>query len=160
MRVRWVATLAAAMAATSAGAQTSATGGAGPGTTLIPVVEPGKPMRFITAAPIPPEPAAADPCDLDVPQDRRTATSTACMRCHDGSKAANATVGHKYDIEYVSHGKELRPDPEKFNSKVVLAGGKVTCMSCHVPLATTAFRLAAPTGGELDQRLCTACHIR
>jgi hypothetical protein len=157
---RTVVAALAALLALPAWAQTAPTGSTPTTPQRVPVVEPGKPMRFITAAPVPPEPAAADPCDLDMPQDRRTATSTTCMRCHDGSKAANATTGHKFDIEYVSHGKELRPDPERFNSKVVLAAGKVTCMSCHVPLATTVFRLAAPTGGELDQRLCTACHIR
>lgn len=132
-------------------------------TTPVPVVEPGKPMRFQAAAPAPAAAAAppgAEPCDLEMPQDRRVSSSTACMRCHDGSKAVNAAYGHRFDIEYVVQGKDLRPNPEQYNPAVVLGGSKVTCMSCHVPLSTAPMRLAAPTGGALEQRLCTACHIR
>ena len=130
---------------------------------LVPVVEPGKPMRFQAVAPAPiggGDPTAPEPCGLDSPQDRRTTTSAACMRCHDGSRANNAGTGHRFDIEYNPYGKELRPDPEAFNAKVVLADRKVTCLSCHEPLSMTPFRLAAPTGGTLEKRLCTACHIR
>lgn len=141
--------------------QTAAPQTAAPQT--VPVVEPGKPMRFETVTP----PAAAEapaadaePCDLESPQDRRTTPSKKCMRCHDGSRASNAATGHRFDIEYVSYGKELRPDPEKLNPKVVLAGGKVTCLSCHEPLSNAPFRLAAPTNGPSDKRLCAACHIR
>ncbi|HET8734245.1 MAG TPA: hypothetical protein VFM45_10805 [Anaeromyxobacteraceae bacterium] len=130
----------------------------------VPIVEPGKPMRFQAVAPAPAPAAAAapgvEPCDLEMPQDRRMTSSTTCMRCHDGSKAANASFGHRFDIDYVVQGKELRPNPEQYNPAVVLGGGKVTCMSCHVPLSTAPMRLAAPTGGALEQRLCTACHIR
>ena len=130
---------------------------------LVPIVEPGKPMRFEAVAPAPiggGDPVAPEPCGLDSPQDRRTTTSAACMRCHDGSRAKNAGTGHRFDIEYNPYGKELRPDPEAFNAKVVLASRKVTCLSCHEPLSMTPFRLVAPTGGALEKRLCTACHIR
>jgi hypothetical protein len=130
-------------------------------TQYVPIVEPGKPMRFQA---MPPPTAAAeaapDPCDLDSPQDRRTPTSSRCMQCHDGSKAANATTGHRFDIEYQIYGKELRLEPEKFNPKVVLADGKVTCMSCHEPQSTLRYHLAAPTDGEVAKRLCVACHLR
>lgn len=128
---------------------------------LVPILEPGKPMRF-EAAPPPTttDPGAPEPCSLDTPLDRRTTPSSACMRCHDGSRASNAGTGHRYDIEYDPYGKELRPEPEKFNEKVVLADRKVTCLSCHESLSTAPFRLAAPTGGTLEKRLCAACHIR
>lgn len=128
---------------------------------LVPILEPGKPMRFeAVAPPTTGEPPVADPCDLASPQDRRTTTSVSCLRCHDGSKAANARSGHRFDIEYVTYGKDLRPEPEKYNPAVVLANGMVTCLSCHEPLSSAAFRLAAPTGGTLEKRLCAACHIR
>ena len=118
-------------------------------------------MRFEAVAPSATgDPAAPEPCGLDTPQDRRTTTSATCMRCHDGSRASNAGTGHRYDIEYSTYGKELRLEPEKYNAKVVLADGKVTCLSCHEPLSTAPFRLAAPTGGTLEKRLCAACHIR
>jgi hypothetical protein len=133
-----------------------------PGVTqVVPIVEPGKPMRFqAIPAPTAAVEAAPEPCELDVPQDRRTPTSSQCMRCHDGSKATNATTGHRFDVEYQNYGKDLRPEPEKFNPKIVLAGGKVTCLSCHEPLSTLRFHLAAPTEGEVEKRLCVACHIR
>jgi hypothetical protein len=118
-------------------------------------------MRFMTAEPPPPAPPAGlDACELTVTLDRRGTPSRACMRCHDGSRGSNATTGHRFDIEYVSHGKELRPDPEKFNAKVLLVGGMITCLSCHDPASTAIFHLAAPTSGPVEKRLCAACHIR
>lgn len=132
-----------------------------PAPQLVPVLEPGKPMRFQAVEPPPPvQPAGLDSCELNLPRDRRSTPSKDCMKCHDGSRGANAGTGHRFDIEYVSHGKELRPDPEKFNPMVILAGGMVTCMSCHDPASTAVFHLAAPTSGPVDKRLCAACHIR
>jgi hypothetical protein len=145
-------------------AQTSPPAAAPPEPKRVPVVEPGKPMRFEIVAPpaaeAPAAPAEPEPCDLESPQDRRTTPSSKCMRCHNGSRAMNAASGHRFDIEYSPYGKELRPDPEKHNPKVLLAGGKVTCLSCHEPLSKELFRLAAPMKGPLDKRLCSACHIR
>ncbi len=132
-----------------------------PGSKLVPIVEPGKPMRFQVVTPGgPTEPGATEPCALDSPLDRRSTPSSVCMKCHDGSRAGNASTGHRYDVEYVWFGKERRQDPETFNPKVTLSSGMVTCLSCHQPMSTEPYRLAAPVGGALDKRLCTACHIR
>ena len=160
MNSRTVATALVGMLAFPGWAQTAPADGTAPAPRMVPVLEPGKPMRFEVVNPPASAPAAVDPCDLEMPQDRRVPSSTACLRCHDGSRALNASTGHRYDIEYATYGKELRVDPEKFNPKVVVASGKVTCLSCHEPLSTTRFRLAAPTDGPVDKRLCAACHIR
>jgi len=157
---RTVATALVGMLAFPGWAQTAPGDGAAPAPRMVPVVEPGKPMRFEVVSPPAPAAAVVDPCDLEMPQDRRAPSSAACLRCHDGSRALNASTGHRFDIEYATYGKELRVDPEKFNPKIVVASGKVTCLSCHEPLSTTRFRLAAPTDGPVDKRLCAACHIR
>ena len=99
-------------------------------------------------------------CTLGGPLDRKTTPSSTCLQCHDGSKGLNATKGHRYDLEYfVKPGSDLRQDPERFNGAVVLAGGKVTCLTCHDSGSKLLYHLAAPTGGEVDKRLCVACHV-
>lgn len=133
-------------------------------TRRVPVVEPGKPMRFELVKP--PQPAtptitapSAAACALEKPLDRRRTPSSACLECHDGSKALQARTGHKYDVEYARPASDLRVDPEKFNANVVLADGKVTCLTCHDPASTLPGHLAGPTSGDVDKRLCVACHI-
>ena len=160
MTSRTVATALVGLLAFPAWAQSGPAAGVPSEPRMIPVLEPGKPMRFEAVNPPVGVPAPPDPCDLEMPQDRRAPDSRACLRCHDGSHATNASSGHRFDVEYATYGKELRIDPEKFNPKVVVASGKVTCLSCHEPLSTARNRLAAPTDGPVDKRLCAACHIR
>lgn len=136
---------------------------------LVPVLEPGKPMRMqvvVDPAATTVQTTAADGgftvCAINAPLDRTATPSSTCMRCHDGSKALDARGGHKYDIEYaysVRPGGDLRPDPMQFNSKVVLAAGTITCVTCHDPASTAPYHLAAPTSGDVSKRLCVACHI-
>jgi len=120
-------------------------------------------MRFEAPTPIPQATVAdggALGCALDAPLDRKSTPSSTCTQCHDGSKALNASRGHRYDMEYfVRPGSDLRMNPEQFNAAVVLASGKVTCLSCHDPASRLVFHLAAPTDGEVGKRLCVACHV-
>lgn len=159
----WIAAAALAASPSYAARGDSADGGTA---SITVVLEPGKPMRFETVTP----PALAvqgdvaggggPECALHAPLDRRTTPSSACTQCHDGSKALNASTGHRYDMEYfVRPGGDLRTNPEQFNSAVVLANGKVTCLSCHDSASRLVYHLAAPTGGEVARRLCVACHI-
>jgi hypothetical protein len=101
----------------------------------------------------------AEPCALPLVQDRAATPSSACMTCHDGSKAVDARTGHRYDIEYRSaFDSGLRPNPEQFNPKIVLSNGRVTCLTCHDPTSPADFHLAGPLGGPVKQRMCVACH--
>lgn len=126
------------------------------------VVERGKPMQLVrvgasnsTAAAEP----APEPCLLERTPPRRTTPSSECTTCHDGGRAVDARTGHKFDIEYQSNG-DLRPDPQAFNPKIVLVENRVACMSCHDPASQLPLHLAAPTSGDVAQRLCVACHVR
>jgi hypothetical protein len=134
---------------------------------LVPVVEPGKPMRLELVSTQPAAAATLAPCTISTPVDRRTTLSSVCMTCHDGSRtgAADARKGHKFGVDYESArsrpGSGLRLDPESFGSLsvVILQAGQVGCMSCHSPTSTLPFHVAAPTGGPVAERLCVACHV-
>jgi hypothetical protein len=90
--------------------------------------------------------------------ERRTVNSSRCTTCHPGGTASVGHAGHPCDVPYSTYGRDLRLDPERFNAAVVLAAGKITCLTCHDPRSGLAQHLAAPTGGEVALRLCVACH--
>jgi len=98
-------------------------------------------------------------CGLSSVQDRAGTPSSTCMTCHDGSQAADARTGHRYDIDYTSaFDPNLRPNPQQFIAAIVLSNGKVTCLTCHDPASTLDFHLAGPLDGLPARRLCVACH--
>ncbi len=104
--------------------------------------------------------SAADPatCALPAVLDRRATPTSACTTCHDGSAGLAAHRGHPVDVKYPDWSPDLRRDPEKFNPAIVLAAGTITCMTCHDPKSTLLDHVAAPTSGDVDKRLCVACH--
>jgi hypothetical protein len=98
-------------------------------------------------------------CALGSVQDRAGTPSSTCMTCHDGSQAADARTGHRYDIDYTSaFDPNLRPNPQQFNAAIVLSNGKVTCLTCHDPASKLDFHLAGPLDGPAARRMCVACH--
>jgi hypothetical protein len=98
-------------------------------------------------------------CTLGSVTDRSATLSSACMTCHDGSKAVDARTGHRYDIDYRSaFDQSLRPNPQQFDPRIVLSNGKVTCLSCHDPTSKLDFHLAGPLDGPVARRMCVACH--
>jgi len=157
-----MALLVGAMA-TAGHAATGADGGAAPAAPADNriVVQPGQPMRFEKVAPPASAAPAASACTLALVQDRATTPSSACMTCHDGSKAVDARTGHRYDIDYRSaFTQDLRPQPDVFNPRIVLSNGKVTCLSCHDPSSSLGSHLASPLDGPVERRMCVACHPR
>jgi len=141
---------------------------------LVPIVQPGQPMRFGTAeeaaqvaadaAPVPPDPPRTPnggaSCLIANPLlDRRTVASSRCLACHDRHGGSSAAGAHPVDVAYARPSRtSLRSGPETFNAAIVLQGGKVGCLTCHDPKAATLHHLAAPTRGEVAKRLCVACH--
>jgi hypothetical protein len=135
-----------------------------------PVVEAGKPMRFaaVTAAVVTTAPTASigpggppDPiekvCLLESGSvDRASTPVSACTACHAHAGAG----GHPVGMAYVTYGKDLRSAPMGFNSAVVLVANTLTCMTCHDARSSLPQHLAAPTGGDVEKRLCVACHPR
>lgn len=79
----------------------------------------------------------------------------ACFTCHDGSIGKQVTVkgSHKVNTLYVRR--------QGFNNltdeRVVLIGGRVTCVSCHNPYTDERTRLVKSNEGS---RLCLTCHRR
>jgi len=141
---------------------------------LVPIVQPGQPMRFGTpaeaaqlaseAAPAAPEPPrganGGTSCLIANPLlDRRTVASARCLACHDRHGGGSTAGAHPVDVAYARPSQtSLRAGPETFNAAIVLQGGKVGCLTCHDPKAATLHHLAAPTRGEVAKRLCVACH--
>ncbi|HTP52398.1 MAG TPA: hypothetical protein VMK42_17045 [Anaeromyxobacteraceae bacterium] len=137
--------------------------GASPSRQVRIVVEPGKPMQYEVVEPAP-EARKVEPCRLEGVKDRRAARSSDCLRCHDGSRTPevpDARNGHVFDVPYqpVLH-PNLRRDPEKFNSALVLVDETVTCLSCHDPASKETFHLAGPMSGPVEKRFCVGCHPR
>lgn len=76
-----------------------------------------------------------------------------CVICHDGG--VGTRVGgageHPVDILYLN-----RPGySEMLDRRIILVGGKVTCLSCHDPYKNTKMRLVMSNEGS---RLCLECH--
>lgn len=131
---------------------------------FVAIVEPGKPMRLQAVAAAVPAPTAPAPATCTLPAiDRASTPSSACLTCHDGSSASDARHGHRFGIDYAGArarpSSDLRPDPQGVNN-VLLQAGQVACVSCHAPTSTLPYHLAAPTGGALADRLCSACHVK
>jgi hypothetical protein len=143
---------------------------AAPAQELVPVIERGKPMRFEAVPPPAPEtlddaaPESDDVCTLPTVLDRRSTPSSSCTACHDGSRASDARLGHRFGFDYATarlnplKASELRAEPESHNREVVLQNGVVGCVTCHSPTSQRDFHLAGPTGGPAEERLCAACH--
>jgi hypothetical protein len=163
------ATFVALLLASSTSTATDSPEQSAPVQQLVPVVEPGKPMRFEVVQPAP-QPAAQevppDACALEGLVDRRTTPSRGCTVCHDGSRASDARTGHKFDVDYArarvepTNAGAFRAEPEQFNGAIVLVGGTVVCTTCHSSTSTLASRLVAPVNGPEKGRLCVACHLR
>lgn len=103
--------------------------------------------------------------------------SSDCMACHDGVNARYHDVrirngkrqgpislstvlgSHPIGMHYGSAAYEnssLRPVDE-MNPNIVLADGRVGCLSCHSMLNPEQFHLAVDNSGS---NLCFQCHIR
>jgi len=127
------------------------------------VVEPGKPMQYEVVEPEP-EQKKVEPCALASVRSRQGTPSSACLACHDGSRAPevpDARSGHAYDVTYDPYLKpNLRKSPEQWNRAVVLVEGKVTCLTCHNPASTELYHLVGPVDGPVEKRFCVACHPR
>ncbi len=75
-----------------------------------------------------------------------------CPACHDGIGGPYISPdGHMINKDYRTK-SGLR---EITHSKVILVGGKVTCISCHNPYKNEAKRLVKSNEGS---RLCLTCH--
>lgn len=75
--------------------------------------------------------------------------SSACMQCHDGSKAKSIGIKHADSVmTFTSHGSSNHPvgmsyaryarkspasyiAPARLDSRIKLESGQVTCVSCH-----------------------------
>jgi predicted CXXCH cytochrome family protein len=98
-----------------------------------------------------------------------------CLACHDGvtaSEAAYQPAGHLGPGGFADRGRNhpigvnyppagthrvevpLRP-ASLLPENVLLPNGKVSCVSCHDPYATTAKQLTVPIE---ESRLCMTCH--
>lgn len=76
-----------------------------------------------------------------------------CLTCHDGTvaKPAGGPGEHKTDVLYIA-GKQFNVIKDR---RVVLVGGRVTCISCHNPYATDVSKLSKE---NTESRLCLTCH--
>ena len=130
--------IAAPPAATTAGTADAGTAAADAGAAAVP------------AAPL---------CSLETGVDR-TAPSSGCTACHTSTTGSFDHGGHRVEVVYEpSYGKELRQNPLERGVNVVLPGGRITCLTCHDPQSKLPDHLAAPIGGPVEKRLCTACHL-
>jgi predicted CXXCH cytochrome family protein len=78
-----------------------------------------------------------------------------CLRCHNSQPPALRTSqeDHPVNITYSPQaGYRQVTDP-----RIVLAGGKITCITCHDPYQTTHARLVMPNN---NSQLCLSCHIK
>jgi hypothetical protein len=107
--------------------------------------------------------ADGDTCELGR-ADRRTATSRACMACHDGSagreigfqmSADGRGMSHPVEVDYgaaaAAHPGQYQP-ATALPAEVPLVGGKVECTTCHDGASRDPRRVAAV------RDLCLACH--
>jgi hypothetical protein len=102
---------------------------------------------------------AAPQCSLETGVDR-TAPSSSCTACHTSTTGSFDHGGHRVDVVYEPMpGKDLRPNPLDRGVNVVLPGGRITCLTCHDSQSKLPDHLAAPIGGPVANRLCTACHM-
>jgi hypothetical protein len=107
--------------------------------------------------------AAVEPaepsCSLTIGIER-TAPSSGCTACHTSATGSFDHGGHRVDVMYEPMpGKDLRPNPLERGVNVVLPEGRITCLTCHDPQSKLPDHLAAPIGGPVEKRLCTACHL-
>jgi predicted CXXCH cytochrome family protein len=75
-----------------------------------------------------------------------------CLACHDGTLAGSIGRGKDHiDVAYLA-GKDYNAVIDR---RIILVNGRVTCISCHNPYSTEAYRLAMPNNRS---RLCLECH--
>jgi Cytochrome c7 and related cytochrome c len=98
-------------------------------------------------------------CLLSTPDfDRSACSSAACLSCHDGTCASAVSsershpVDRVYATGWLARRVDLRSIPDR---ELVLAGGLVTCATCHDGASGLRHRTAVPVA-----RLCQGCHER
>lgn len=72
-----------------------------------------------------------------------------CLGCHDGAPI-RMHASHPVDVEYAyaasRQGAELRPPEEALRRGVLLADGKIHCLTCHDPRSPWKSHVALPPG--------------
>jgi predicted CXXCH cytochrome family protein len=84
-----------------------------------------------------------------------------CLDCHteaSGSKPSHPTGhadgSHPVDVIYPAKKNESFVPTAELDQRLLLLGGRVTCITCHDP-QTTDHSLVIPTEGS---QICIACH--
>jgi len=104
---------------------------------------------------------------------RLDAFSTGCVACHDGIVSPKDALNFKNDPgsrmqmisgkhpigmdyeKYAAANRDLKK-PERLNPRMILVGGKVSCITCHDPLNPAKYHLAMNDNGR---GLCLECHM-
>lgn len=96
--------------------------------------------------------------------------SLACMSCHEGATASDASVtikkgghsfgeSHRIGFNYMKafrSKKDLR-SPISLSPEIKLFGGKVGCVSCHNPFNLDKHQLSI---SNEESKLCMECHLK